>query len=203
MSEHLNATARLLQHRSSPVVFDRRDPVVEDPYPPTSVVERAKAAMLCDRADALEVLSEEAQRDVLKVMDKPSYLELQAIDSRYVQTLADDAAMLLYARPLDKLDSKLQQTLRDNAAVFLRSRHQAWVCYAREMAVVALKELFAEDLHKALPHMSQKAWHGHAVRCADRVWGAMRNALASIDGIAPGVYLRLAGKSTAEEAGRS
>lgn len=202
MNNHSTEPARLLQHRSSPVHFDppdSREQNVVDKYPPPSAVAQAKADMLCARADILDKLDEEGQSYALHTMDKPSYLELQAIESRYVETLADDAAGLLYAKPLDRLDRARQQTLRDNAAVFVRSQHESWVRFAREMAVKAIEELLAEDLEKALPNLTTAQWHGHAVRCVGRVYGAMRSALASTDGMAPGTYLRLSGMCAAED----
>lgn len=142
------------------------------------------------------------EQGVLVPEEKPSYLELQAIESRYVETVADDAATLIYAKPLDMLDRPTQDRLRDNAAVFVRSRHETWNKFAREMAVRAVEDLLIDDLHKALPHMTLAEWHGHAVRCVGRVYGAMRSALASTNGMAPGIYLRLAGQCTAEDAAR-
>lgn len=205
MSGQSNSPARLLQHRSSPVHFEPPDPreqEIADPYPAPSVIAQAKADMLCARADVLDKLPEADQNCVLHTMDKPSYLELQAIESRYVETVADDAATLLYAKPLDMLDRLTQQRLRDNAAVFVRSRHETWNRFAREMAVKAVEDLLVDDLHKALPHITLAEWHGHAVRCVGRVYGAMRSALASTNGMAPGIYLRLAGQCAAEDAAR-
>ena len=183
--------APIYQHPRSPVRFDPRDPPAVDPYPAPSVIEKAKAAQLCERADALDAAPEDARAALLRVMDKPSYLELQAEESRDIEHIAETAATRLYGRSLDMLDRPTQAKLRDNAAIFVRSCREPWIKYARNMATMAVEGLLKEDLHRALPHLNADHWYGHAVRCVGTVWGAMRSNLASLNGIAPGLYLRI------------
>ncbi len=183
---------------------DPRDPPVADPYPPASSIQRAKAAMLCDRGDLLDTCEDREEHDrMLSAMDRPTLLDLQLEESKRAERVAVEAAYAIYQDPLKLLPLETRVRLREAAIVLCRSQHAAWRSKAISEAVLVVTTALVEELGKALPQLTRPHWHGLAARLTGLVTAKVKDVLLTSQddqAIPPGQYLTLAGASLAEDA---
>jgi hypothetical protein len=160
-------------------------------FPTYAEVAKAEAACLRARADLIDApLLSDMEPALLRTFNHPSYFELRADEQSAVRTIADDAAMTLYNRPLDESSGRRQDDMLRGAYGLVRRQGPAWQAAAVAHAAEVLTILFAEE--DALAGvLSLEKRRALAVRAAAFATTAYTGVLENDHMVTPGQFLRI------------